>query len=252
MTEQSLPLPPPEMRRLVGPSDPKAFDNPAGAPVLPGVPVTSSEEVLDFGCGCGRLARQFIQQRPRPRRYVGIDLNRSMIQWCADNLTPHAPGFEFHHHDVYNYQFNPGPGKPETLPLPAPDSSFTLAIAWSVFTHLTEPQAAHYLREMARILRPGGVLFSTWFLFDKRTFPMPQSQSNALYTTYIDPSAAVLFDQSWVTTQARAVGLVMTAITPPAFRGYQWAILMAPRETGMVNVDFPVDDAPFAAPELVL
>jgi hypothetical protein len=54
------------MRRLVGPVDPAEFDNPTGAPVFDGLPDDRFASVLDFGCGCGRIARRMIQQTPRP------------------------------------------------------------------------------------------------------------------------------------------------------------------------------------------
>jgi hypothetical protein len=75
-----------------------------------------------------------------------------MIEWCRNNLMPHAPGFEFAHHDVFHVSLNPGDGKPMTLPFPAPDRSFTLVEATSVFTHVVESQARYYIREVARIL----------------------------------------------------------------------------------------------------
>jgi hypothetical protein len=90
--------------------------------------------VFDFGCGCGRIARQLMQQSPRPQRYVGIDLHRGMIEWCRENLAPHAPGFEFQHHDVFNPGLNPGTDMrpPRTRPFPVGDRAFTLVNAWSV------------------------------------------------------------------------------------------------------------------------
>src|SRR2546425_460600 len=95
-----LPLPPPDMRALVGLTDPAFYDNPTGGLVYPHLDPSTYRKVFDFGCGCGRVARQLIQQRPQPDRYVGVDLHRGMIEWCKANLAPHAPGFEFHHHNV--------------------------------------------------------------------------------------------------------------------------------------------------------
>ena len=59
---------------------------------------------------CGEA---LIQQRPRPARYLGIDVHRGMIEWCRENLTPFAPSFEFMHHDVFSRGLNPGDGKPD-------------------------------------------------------------------------------------------------------------------------------------------
>src|SRR5262249_27496045 len=163
------PIPPAEMRDLVGGLGPEFYDNPTGALVHPDLPADAYETVLDFGCGCGRIARQLIQQQPRPARYLGVDLHAGMIAWCRRELASQAPGFRFEHHDVYNAGLNPE-GHQRVLPLPASDGEFSLFHATSVFTHTTQDQAEHYLREAARVLRPDGYLYATWFLFDKQSF----------------------------------------------------------------------------------
>lgn len=240
---RQIPIPPFEMRTLVGPTDEAAFDNPGGRLVFPYLDEATYEEVFDFGCGCGRIARQLIQQQPRPSRYIGIDLHKGMIRWCNENLAPRDTGFEFHHHDVRNVVFNPS-GSAEFLPFPVGNASFTLVNAFSVFTHLTERQAGHYLSECARVLRGYGVLHSTWFLFDKRDFPMLPDENNALYISDVDPSAAVLIDREWVRGAARRAGLKIVAVIPPTIRGYQWIVMMAPLSADRPEVDYPQDTAP--------
>jgi SAM-dependent methyltransferase len=232
------------MRELVGPTDPAAFDNPDGARVYPYLPPNIYERIFDFGCGCGRVARQLILQNPQPRRYVGIDLHRGMLEWCRRNLASHAPQFEFLHHDVHNRSFNPGEGKPSMLPFPVEDNAFTLVNALSVFTHLTQPQAEYYLTEVARVLEPHGILNSTWFLFDKVDFPMLQEETNALYVSYEDPSAAVCFARDWVRKAAAAAGLVIFKVVPPHIRGFQWTLVMAPAASGLAEIELPRDEAP--------
>lgn len=239
-----LPMPPLEMRQMVGPTDVGAFDNPSGAPVFPELPAEAYRSVLDFGCGCGRLARQMIQQETQPDAYLGIDLHPVMIDWCRNNLTPAAPNFEFQHHDVRYPERNPGEGKPETAPFPVPDGSRTLVIAHSVFTHLVQAHTEHYLREVARVLAPGGFLESTWFLFDKRLFPMMQEFQNALYVNDRNPTNAVIFDRRWLVETARALGLTIVAAVPPNVRGYHWRITMAPAGEGVAEIDLPEDEAP--------
>ena len=241
----SLPLPPPDMRALVGLTDPAFYDNPAGALVYPNLGVEAHRRVFDFGCGCGRVARQLIQQQPRPERYVGVDLHRGMIEWCSANLAPRAPGFEFHHHDVFNPGFNPDPGKPVTAPFQVEDGQFTLVNAWSVFTHLTQSQTEHYLREVARILAPEGVVNSTWFLFDKAEFPMMQTFQNALYINENDPSNAVIYDRAWLLAQLDEVGLTIVDVIPPEIRGFHWRMVLSPSRHGITAVELPEDTAPF-------
>ena len=180
-------MPPPEMRDLVGAPEPERYDNPTGELLYSHLPVEAYESVFDFGCGCGREARKLIQQRVRPMRYLGVDLHRGMVAWCQHNLSPEKIiGFDFEHHDVYNAGLNPS-GQHRVLRLPASDGTFSLFNGVSVFTHCGQDQAEHYLREAARILRPNGYLNATWFLFDKRSFPMMQPFQNALYINETGP-----------------------------------------------------------------
>jgi SAM-dependent methyltransferase len=235
-----LPFPPIEMRTLVGPVEPELFDNPSGDPVFPQIPPEAYEAVLDFGCGCGRIARQLIQQRRRPDAYLGIDLHAGMVEWCRAHLAPRAPGFRFVHHDVHNPGLNPR-GARALLPFPAEDGSFTLVAAWSVFTHLLQDQAVHYLREAARVLRPDGYLLSTWFLFDKRVFPMMQDFQNALFINEQDPSNAVIFDECWLLATAALLGLKLVAARIPKTRGYQWQLVFAPQASAHLEITLPED-----------
>jgi SAM-dependent methyltransferase len=238
-----LPLPPHEMRTLVGPTDPSLFDNPEGNLVFPGLKPTQFRSVLDFGCGCGRVARQLIQQGPRPERYVGLDLHAGMIKWCDRNLTPHAPGFEFRHHDVFYNAFNPGRGKPLHAPLPFGDDEFSLVIALSVFTHLTQVQTEPYLAELSRVLEPDGILLTTWFLFDKRDFPMMQEDQNTLFINEHDVRNAVIYDRTWARQAAADVGLVICEAIPPGIRGHQWELRMTQPRAGIEEMEWPDDVA---------
>ncbi|MFN7941424.1 MAG: class I SAM-dependent methyltransferase [Thermoanaerobaculia bacterium] len=239
----AIPVPPIEMRKLVGPTDEAAFDNPTGDPVVSGLGQAAWDYVLDFGCGCGRLARQIMQQRLLPKRYLGLDLHAGMIRWCKTNLGSIRSEFEFIHQDVFNLGFNPT-GKLDVASLPVGDRTVSLFLAWSVFTHLLEGPAHFYLRELSRVLRPGGYASTTWFLFDKREYPMMQTFQNALFINSTDPTNAVIFDRSWLQDQFRTLGLVPVEVRSPEIRGYQWQILLRPSGPGVEEAQFPVDSAP--------
>ena len=239
-----LPIPPMEMRVIVGPTDTRAFDNPEGSLVYPYVAAEKYESVFDFGCGCGRVARQLIQQRVPPDRYVGVDLHKGMIDWAQNNLAPVARGFEFLHHDVYNLLLNPSGTVPPVCPFPVGDHEFTFVHALSVFTHLTQMQTEYYLPEVARILRSDGVFLGSWFLFDKTFVPFLGEDLSALYASYADPSAAVLFDRGWMEDLARTCGLVVSHVIPPHVRGHQWTVLMQPLASGANWAEWPTDESP--------
>jgi SAM-dependent methyltransferase len=167
-----------------------------------------------------------------------------MIEWCQLNLAPHASAFRFEHHDAFSPGLNPE-GTKRVLPLPAGDDQFSLFIAVSVFTHMVQDQAEHYLREASRIVRPGGYLYTTWFLFDKSGFPMMQDFQNALFINESDPSNAVIFDRGWLRKAARDARLTITGVSPPEIKGFQWGIEMRPGAAGEQEVELPADNAPF-------
>lgn len=96
-------------------------------------------DVLDFGCGPGRIAR-WLLQRPNVE-LTGIDIEAPMIEWCREHLP--------------TGRFEVGPRVPPTM---FPDASFDLVLNHSVFTHRDEHYQDLWLAELARITRPDGIL----------------------------------------------------------------------------------------------
>lgn len=243
------PFPPLEYRQWVGPLDDERYDNPAGSLVYADFAAQRYESVFDFGCGCGRVARQLILQRPRPRRYVGIDVHPQMIEWCRQHLAPAAPGFEFHHHDVADVLVNAGPGKPDVLPFPVPDASVTFFESLSIFTHIVERQLPFYLAEAARVLRDDGEMNASFLLFDKGSFPVLGAGRNALYIDSDYPPAAVYYDREWLVAALADAGLAITRIAgAPEVRGYQWRLAIARAGATTVRATLPTDEQPWGVP----
>ena len=129
--------------------------------------------------------------------------------------------------------------------MPAENESASLIIALSVFTHTTQAQTEHYLSEAARVLRPDGVLVASWFLFEKRFFPMMHDFQNTLYINIEDPTNATIFDRQWLQVSLHNLGLVIVRVVPPSLRGYQWLLHIRKRAAGEAEVDIPEDHAPF-------
>jgi SAM-dependent methyltransferase len=153
LPSDGLPLPPARLRAQIGPKHADAdFFLRSGrqqAEIVrelvteAGSSLDDFDALLDWGCGCGRVLRNW--SGLRNTRVAGCDLNPRMVQWCARNL-PFA--------DVAVTELTP--------PLPYPDESFDLAYAFSVLTHLDEELQHAWSRECRRILRRGGFfLFST-------------------------------------------------------------------------------------------
>jgi SAM-dependent methyltransferase len=128
------------------------------------------DRVLDVGCGPGRVALALVEKLGDSVSYEGFDPVASEVRWCQREITPRHPRFSFRHVDVANAEYNPG-GTQAALGFrfPYDDGGFDLVIAASVFTHLLPDEIAHYLRESARVLKPGGRLLATFFLINERS-----------------------------------------------------------------------------------
>ncbi len=127
--------------------------------------LSPEDDVLDVGCGGGRMAAAIGYYLSPSASYVGFDVHRGSINWCLDNISTRWPNFRFDHYAIGNSRYNPrGALKAESFAFPYADATFSFAIATSLFTHLTRQEVRQYLAEIARVLRHGGRLFSTAFL----------------------------------------------------------------------------------------
>lgn len=101
-------------------------------------------DVLDFGCGCGRVLLWLAQRYPQ-LRLAGCDTDQAAIRWCASHLAA-----------VADFQVNPA-----LPPTSYPSGHFDLIYALSVLTHLDADYQARWLTEWHRLLRPGAYLLTT-------------------------------------------------------------------------------------------
>jgi SAM-dependent methyltransferase len=69
---------------------------------------------------------------------------------------------------VSNTRYNPkGDVSPSSFVFPYGDAVFDVAFLASVFTHLLPDSVEHYLRELARVLKPGGRCLASYFLLNE-------------------------------------------------------------------------------------
>jgi ubiquinone/menaquinone biosynthesis C-methylase UbiE len=99
-------------------------------------------DVVDCGCGLGSITIG-IAERVAPGRVVGIDIAETQVGTARSLANDRG---------LTNVQFEIG----TIYELPYPDGSFDVAFAHTVLEHLGDPLRA--LREMRRVLRPGGVV----------------------------------------------------------------------------------------------
>ena len=145
------PLPPPLLRVMVCGTADAAYFLDSGRRTVEefddllracGRGLAEAGDVLDAGCGCGRLARWFPGD---PARLTGIDIEPRLLAWCERHLSRSS-------------------WRRARLgePLPAADGAFGALYACSVITHLRRDTAAAWLGELARVLAPQGLALITF------------------------------------------------------------------------------------------
>jgi SAM-dependent methyltransferase len=104
-------------------------------------PLSEFESILDFGCGCGRLARMF---KGYTGHFAGCDIDHRHIDWCTSNMA-------YMEAKLSSVQ----------QPIPFADDEFEAVISISIFSHLNESSQDQFLQELRRVCKPEGILFLT-------------------------------------------------------------------------------------------
>ena len=187
------------------------------------------EAVLDVGCGIGRMARPLAGYLSREGSYDGFDVNRDGIGWCRRRYA-RLPNFRFQVADLYNRRYNPaGAQSAREYVFPYEDARFDFVILTSVLTHLLEDEAARYVAETARVLKPGGRTLMTFFLLDddsraaiaggRSGLPFLEPGAHVAVVSEELPEEAVAYDAGWVRERLAQHGLEPVEIAPGAWAG---------------------------------
>jgi SAM-dependent methyltransferase len=108
-----------------------------------GRPIRPGSEILDFGVSWGRIIRFFLKDVDAETLH-GVDTSPEFLGAAKDTGVPG------HLHLIDPL------GR-----LPYDSGSFDLVYAYSVFTHLPERVQDHWLLEIQRVLKPGGIFVAT-------------------------------------------------------------------------------------------
>ena len=108
----------------------------------------STDRVLELGCGLGRIGRQMATECAH---WTGVDISQSMIDHAQERLKDHDNvslyALERSSLDMFD------------------DDSFDKAYSMAVLCHMDKEDLFLYLEELARVVRPGGLIYAdTWNL----------------------------------------------------------------------------------------
>jgi SAM-dependent methyltransferase len=186
--------------------------------------------VLDIGSGIGNLALGLTDYLRGS--YDGLEIHPDAVAWCQQAITPRYPAFRFHRADVASRAYNPrGQTPASAYCFPFADRSFDFVLLASVFTHMLPGEVEQYLREISRVLAPGGTCIASFFLVndetrrgvEQRTSFMSFGVRHDSGVCYLHdaavPEAAVAYEESFVRAAHDRAGLRIRDI----HRGGWWS-----------------------------
>ena len=112
--------------------------------------------VLDIGCGFGWCEKNFLERGVR--KIIAFDLSddaKEAIEGLGSDRLTFVQG--------------------STLRLPFEDNSFDTVVTWEVIEHVPKHHEVVMLKEIKRVLKPGGNLYLS-------------TQHNNLFSTLLDPA----------------------------------------------------------------
>lgn len=134
--------------------------------------VRPGDQVLDVACGTGAVARNAAHAVGTKGSVVGVDLNEGMLEVAKEATRDVKPAIEYRQADA--------------AALPFEDGRFDVVLCQQGFQFMPEKDTV--LREMKRVLRPGGrLVFSVWRSLDHN--PGWRILSDTL-AQHVDPDAA--------------------------------------------------------------
>lgn len=172
--------------------------------------------ILDIGCGCGRFAHHLRDYRFKHEaftgRYIGIDIDKEMLNWCRGNFD--SQRFEFLRSSDRSKIYNVTGKNNGGYALPIADESIDFVFSTSLFTHLLEPELVNYCKESLRVLKPGGSMAMYCFSMDHpppsfgNRFTFGSKIGNSYVESMAAPEAAVAYKESFLFQVAQEAGFV--------------------------------------------
>jgi len=160
------------------------------------------ERVVDVACGTGIAARQTAPLVGVTGTVVAVDLNPAMLAVARSLPAPAGAAIDWRE------------GNAQALPLP--DGAFDLAVCQHGLQFFPDPGAA--LREMARVLAPGGrVAVSVWRALEHNPASRLLWESIARHlntTTAILVPSFNFGDAGWLRALLGSAGLTEVTVTP--------------------------------------
>ena len=112
--------------------------------------IPAQSKVLDLGCGVGRVCKMFSEKKID---YIGVDISQEQIKQAKEV----CPAGKFQQGSMLNLSFA--------------ENEFDYVLMVASFHHLfTKKERAQALKEVHRVLKPGGTIFMTVMNFWRQKY----------------------------------------------------------------------------------
>ena len=157
----------------------------------------SGMNILDFGCGSGRVALP-LSKKITPNGFVGIDIVEELLQYAAGL----CPDYEF----VLNH----------SLKIEVADDMLDGAYAFSVFTHLLQTEILIYKNEIFKKLRSNGIFIYSFLELNNHWDMFLQSAGAHLAAGRPYPHLNMFLDRNQIEIMSQKVGFTVERFIEPS------------------------------------
>ena len=215
-------LPPNHMRVRIGTGSNVIFNQPFylrigtnfWLPWLASGYVTAKSDIVEIGCGCGRIAH-YLRGDWFSGTYVGVDIDQEMLDWDASHFPRDKFSFIASPHTSATYVAGDGQRRSDLFSFPQ-DWKKDFVYSTSLYTHLLEPELRNYTSESFKVLRPGGTMYMSFFCLDSVGRDGRWTFQHRIGDAYVEnmkyPEAAVAYTRQFMGDQCRSTGFSEVSI----------------------------------------
>lgn len=192
---------------------------------LAGIP-NSSWNVLDVGCGCGRLAVSLVDEV----NYTGIEVQKRFVDWCRENIKKG----DFHYYDINNKMYNSTGSIDSNQWGNVEDSSQDVVFMSSVITHMRTKHFLEVMDEAKRVLKIGGKFIFSCFTQSSAkegkgtvpygkdgVAPIDKSLDEVSWTDDLSNCRYIVYNSDWIKEQFKIRQFKENAFLPGFWGGYE-------------------------------
>ena len=162
---------------------------------------------LDIGSGIGRVAIPLSNYLNEGAIYEGFDVIELGVDWCQKNIGAKFSNFHFTYVPLLNDLYRDNGEDAANYKFKYKENYFDYACSVSVFTHMLPKEVANYFDQLEKVMKPGGIIFSTFFILNDENRSLMEANDGFNFSHKLDgyylmdakvKGANVAFDENYL------------------------------------------------------